>query len=120
MFGIVVKKSEFSRIRSRAMVYAEYLGVPCKHANWWRNHDYRYWGLWLREEPSGPVASNWYVEPRPLTQEDKGNIRALITNAPELPQEFYTRVIVNHDLEYLDQFEIQLNRMRQGQEEVSG
>jgi hypothetical protein len=84
---------------------AQDLGNPCPH-RFERWHMTRYWGMFLPARPHftgivrlvGDEPPSWYDE------ETTRILRRRVRASPELAEEFYARVIISHDRDYLRRF----------------
>jgi len=98
---VVEQESPISRV-------ARDLGVPCPHRNLTRWQKERWWGLLFCCCPckSGITSLTW--DERLYDERTIAIIKSLVKSNPELPEEFYRRILVEHDLKYWEQFKEQV------------
>jgi hypothetical protein len=99
---VAIHEQRYERLSEIQLISAD-LGWPCDHANLYRWHKHRWWGLCKCAAPChngtlGFTWDEWYDDAA------RKRVRRIARRNPERAAEFHQRVVVEGDMKYWQKF----------------
>lgn len=104
---LTIPISERTELHHTAVEFtASEMGIDCQHPRMERWHKYRFWGL-SRFFANPRINGTMWLQYEGMGEDSKAAIREMVRRNPHLPEEYASRVLGQHDMEYLEEFWIQ-------------